>query len=224
MKRLVLASESPRRRNLIKLLGLSWILDRAEISEQFDQSLQSLGSIAETLALEKAHTVAARHPNSLVLGADTIVVLGSTPYGKPSSQSGAKRMLQALRARTHKVITGIALVDTGRGMTRVIRKETVVTMRNYTEEEIDSYLASGAAMDKAGSYAIQDEIFHPAKQITGCFTNVIGLPLCSVERALIEFDVPSKLSVGWKQRSQSLCESHEPCPNCVALNLKLQVF
>jgi MAF protein len=223
MKRLVLASASPRRRSLIRLLGLPWLLDQAEVSERFDCTASSLYAIAETLALKKARAVAARHADALILGADTIVILDETPYGKPSSTDSARRMLQALRGKVHEVITGVAFADTESRMTRVTSEKTVVTMRNYTEEEIDSYLASGDPMDKAGSYAIQNELFHPTERIAGCFTNVIGLPLCAVEQGLAEYSIRSKLSAGWKDQSQSLGKSRRSCVNCVALNLKLQV-
>ena len=138
---------------------------------------------AVALALAKARAVAARAPGAVVLGADTIVVLDGRVLGKPLGVSDAARMLRALRNREHEVITGVAVVapDSREQTAAVV---TRVTMRAYSDAEIDRYVATGEPLDKAGAYAVQEEGSQLVAAVDGCYTNVVGLPLTTTRRLL----------------------------------------
>jgi len=146
------------------------------------------------LALAKAKAAGIR--SGLVLGADTVVVDGDQVLGKPQDMEDARRMLEALRGRSHRVITSIALLDLEAGKQFVDTCESRVPMRDFSDADLESYLASGSPLDKAGSYAIQDRDFVPVEVggMRECFANVMGLPLCHVVRNLPEappVDVPT---------------------------------
>ena len=179
-----LASASPRRRDLLRLGGWEFSLQSADVDETPRRG-EAPQDVARRLAEAKA--TAARLPSAgLTLGADTIVVLDGAILGKPRDRNDARRMLHALRGRTHRVLTGLALAD-GRG--DVLASDvctTDVPMRAYSDAQVETYLDSGAPMDKAGAYGIQDDGFDPVEvsRMVGCYANVMGLPLCHVARAL----------------------------------------
>jgi len=178
---LILASSSPRRRQLLAALGIPFIIDVADIDESRlgDESPRAhVRRLAET----KARTVAVRHPQDVVLAADTIVVLDGRILGKPGSPDEARAMLQALRGRGHQVITAVAVAHAG-DVSSDLDISTVV-MRPYTDAEMDAYIASGDPMDKAGAYAIQHPGFQPVARLDGCFAGVMGLPLALTARLL----------------------------------------
>ncbi len=183
-KPLVLASRSPRRLHLLRQIGLDPLVVPCDIPETFDPS-RSAAANAESLAAEKARTVARNLQHCIVIGADTIVSLDGTMLGKPETPDEAKHMLALLSGRTHLVHTGYALID--RPSDRMLRgsEETLVTFRELPPEEIAAYVAGGSPMDKAGAYGIQDDygaVF--VRRIEGCFYNVVGLPLSAVYTAL----------------------------------------
>ncbi len=183
--RLVLASASPRRRALLALLEVPFEVVPADIDERIDAP--SPTALAETLALEKAGAVHRLHPAAAVLGSDTVVALDGRVLGKPTDAEAARATLEALRGRAHYVTTGVALVvGTDIAVTSVT---TEVQMRTYTDGEVAAYVARGAGADgpydKAGAYAIQDEVFAPVAATSGCVCAVIGLPLWTV-RGLLE--------------------------------------
>jgi MAF protein len=126
-------------------------------------------------------------PGELVLAADTVVVLDGAVLGKPADPDEARAMLMSLRDRSHRVLTGLAMVRVGEiAWSSVV--ETTVWMRAYGDTELDDYVRSGSPLDKAGAYGIQDASFRPVNRIVGCYTNVVGLPLCEVRRALSAID------------------------------------
>ena len=170
---LVLASASPRRRELLAALGVEFEVDPSEVDESSAEPEPS--RLAKLLALRKACAVAARRPDDLVLGADTIVVLDGLWLGKPADSDEARSMLKALRARTHEVVTGIAVVANDAELMRSV--STRVTMRDYADLEVARYIERGEPFDKAGGYAIQDADLAPAAAVEGCTCAVIGLPL-----------------------------------------------
>jgi 23S rRNA (uracil1939-C5)-methyltransferase len=206
---LVLASTSPRRRQLLADLGLSLALEEPEVDESISQEDQPPEAIAQELALRKAMAVAARRGHGLVIGADTVVALDGRILGKPTSPDQARQMLGDLRGRSHRVITGVALVEAASGRQAVEHSVTTVTMRDYTDAEIEAFVASGEAMDKAGAYAVQDQVFRPSARVEGCYANVIGLPLCMLADMLAQFDVTLRARDGWSPPG--------PCPRCTAL-------
>jgi MAF protein len=180
MKRLVLASASPRRRDLLALLGLPFEVQIAPGEESKPRPGEPAEETVRRLALEKAQAVAKNSGDALVLGADTLVALEGEAMGKPATPAEAIFMLQRLRGRQHRVVTGVALVDSLTGGTSVDHRASTVVMRPYGQEEIVRYVASGEPMDKAGAYAVQDPSFAPAERVEGCSLNVVGLPLCLV--------------------------------------------
>ncbi|MBI4306277.1 MAG: septum formation protein Maf [Chloroflexi bacterium] len=171
-----LASGSPRRAAILREAGFTFAVEPARDMELAPEEDAEPATVAVTLAATKAAEVAGRHREDVVLGADTLVVLGDRILGKPASPDDAAAMLRRLRARTHRVITGVAIEGVlGRAAgTRV----TSVRFRRYTDEEVRQYIESGQPMDKAGAYGIQDQPFSPAESIQGCYLNVVGLPLC----------------------------------------------
>jgi septum formation protein len=140
------------------------------------------------LALAKARAVAGTAGGAVVLGADTIVVLEGDVLGKPGDDATARTMLQRLRGRAHQVITGVAVVVPGRE--EAISVVTRVTMRDYTDVDIERYIATGEPRDKAGAYAVQERGANLVAAVEGCYTNVVGLPVDTTRRLLASFGVP----------------------------------
>jgi septum formation protein len=174
---LILASASPRRRRLLKQLGFTFRVLPSSIDEVFLHH-QSPASNARRVALEKALEISTRVSDGVVVGADTIVVVGTRLLGKPKNRADAKRMLRLLSGRDHVVYTGVALVDVRSGKRVTTVEKTRVRFRKLDRDEINRYVASGAPMDKAGAYGIQEDrgaIF--VEKVNGCFYNVVGFPL-----------------------------------------------
>jgi MAF protein len=179
---LILASASPRRRHLLGLLGLPFEVVVADVDET-PLVVEAPESLASRLALSKALEIASTHLNAIILAADTVVALGDRLLGKPVDAGEAVTMLRALRGRPHRVLTGLVVRAPSGAISQSVTT-TTVWMREYTDEEIERYVATGRPLDKAGGYAIQDPEFRPVAQIEGCYPNVVGLPLCEVGRAL----------------------------------------
>ncbi len=190
-EKLILASGSPRRRELLSMLGLSYEVVTSDVEEAADPDLAP-SLMVEKLSLLKAADVAARMgPDALVIGADTMVFLDGNPFGKPKDQADAKAMLTALAGRAHDVLTGVSVVRTADAASVSVYEETRVHMKALTEEEMDRYIASGEPMDKAGAYGIQGLGSLLIERIEGDYFNVVGLPLCRLARLLAEeFDFP----------------------------------
>ena len=179
---LILASGSPRRREILDQMGLSYTVDVSDVDESFVGSPEMM--VAE-LSRRKAEAVAERHENSLVLAADTIVYDGAI-LGKPGTPEIAKEMLKDLSGRMHSVFTGMTLVNTAthHSLTRVC--ETRVYFVSMTDTEIDEYVATGEPLDKAGAYAIQGRGGMFVERIEGSYSNVVGLPMAQLRRMLSE--------------------------------------
>lgn len=176
---LVLASVSPRRRELLALLGVPFEVRPVDIAEEFGAGGRP-DIIARRLAREKAEAARLADPEAPVLAADTVVVLDGELLGKPHDTGEAREMLRRLRGRTHEVITAVALLPPGDRSALIRHVVTQVTMREYSEDEIAASIARGDPFDKAGAYAIQDETFRPVASYVGCYCNVVGLPLWPV--------------------------------------------
>ncbi len=145
------------------------------------------------LSLEKAQAVASTITGeALILAADTTVVDGEQILGKPDTPDDAVAMLKQLRGCAHLGHTGVTLLDTSTGQHSSVVTTTKVMMRNYADEEIAAYVASGDPMGKAGSYAIQNRAFHPVDHLDGCYTNIVGLPMCAVYALLAPYGVRAK--------------------------------
>jgi MAF protein len=176
MDKIILASNSPRRRELFSLFGWPFEVIPADINEDQQQG-ESPREYVARLAGSKADVIASDY-EGLVIAADTIVVDGDQLLGKPQDETEASQMLKQLRGRTHQVYTGIAMIKTSTGQTYEDICRTDVPMRDYSDKEIEDYVATGDPMDKAGAYAIQHAGFHPVVGLTGCYASVMGLPLC----------------------------------------------
>ncbi len=190
MRPLLLASGSPRRREILGRLELSFRIVPADLDEEgFASAFQgSFPELVEALAVAKARAVAASEPSfdGLILAADTTVILDGEMLSKPTDSADARRMLRLLRGRAHQVATGVALYDCRDEVLTSGRLCTTVWMRAYSEAEIEAYVATGDPLDKAGAYAVQHPIFHPVERVEGCYLTVVGLPLCLATRLLRE--------------------------------------
>jgi septum formation protein len=187
MTKIVLASASPRRRELLAALVDDFVIDPTHVEESLPSSEPERA--AELLALRKAGAAAQTHPDAAVIGSDTIVHDGTRFYEKPASPGDAIAMLTALRGREHIVATGVAVIrgDSECSAVNVSR----VTIADLSEAQIRDYVASGRPMDKAGAYAIQDADVPTVAGFEGCFCGVMGLPLWTLRSLLAECGVPT---------------------------------
>lgn len=190
----ILASSSPRRRELVESLGIDYTIIKPQIDEVRNMGETPIAYV-ERLSREKAAAVAAQLQfPAAILAADTTVILAADTIGieedgeileKPVDADDARAMLQRLRGRPHLVCTALTLLKTGDHPQSITRTTTtIVHMRLYSEAEIDAYIASGDPFDKAGSYAIQNTDFNPVERIEGSYTNVVGLPIETLKDAL----------------------------------------
>jgi septum formation protein len=182
--RFLLASASPRRRELLRNAGFDFGVQPSNIAEEIRRG-ERPEEFARRAAREKAMQVAASSPpGSYVLGADTVVVIDGETLGKPADPSDAVRMLRLLSGRTHQVHTGICLVRAPGDIEALKHETTFVTFRELDEEEIGCYVESGEPLDKAGAYAVQGLASKFVTRISGCYSNVVGLPVALVYEIL----------------------------------------
>ncbi len=181
--KIILASNSPRRKELIKEITENVIISPSTIKEEVEKNLPA-EKVAMSLARQKAEDVAKKFKGELVLGADTIVVFEDKILGKPIDEYEAFQMLSSLSGKTHKVITGICLIRDNLFINDF--DETIVTFNNLSPEFIESYIKTGSPMDKAGAYGVQDEAFELVNKYEGSFTNVVGLPIELLRKILKE--------------------------------------
>lgn len=186
--RIILASGSPRRRELLAAAGLCFEVIPSPAEEIHDASL-GMEMLCEENARLKAAAVAAHHPEAVVIGADTLVFLDGQPLGKPKDMAEAARMLRSLSGFVHDVCTGVCICEPG-GKVRTLHAVTEVVFRNLDEETISEYLAKTNPLDKAGAYGIQDHGEMIVKRIVGSYENVMGLPVDEVLDALAEIGLP----------------------------------
>lgn len=178
---LILASASPRRRELLQTAGIAFTVRVSEAEEHIESGTAPQEAVMQ-LARQKAEAVAKAYPRELVLGADTVVVYDGAILGKPADEADAVRMLQMLSGKTHTVYTGVCLVQNGQAET--FFEQTDVTFYPLTQEEIEQYVATGEPMDKAGAYGIQGRGCTLVQSICGDYFNVVGLPVAAVCRRL----------------------------------------
>ena len=185
---IILASNSPRRGELLRQIGLSFVTAPANVDEQV-QAGESPESYVVRVALDKARAAAAMAGSGVIIAADTIVVLGDRILGKPADRHDAELMLSLLSGRTHIVITGLAVIDAAAGKTATGTSLTRVWFRDLSQDEITSYIMTGEPLDKAGAYGIQGKGALFVKQIEGCYYNVVGLPLSLLGELLRNFSI-----------------------------------
>lgn len=192
---LVLASNSPRRRQLMALGGWTFTLIPAEVDES-----PLLGEHPKEYVLRlaegKARAAASIAPEAaLVVAADTTVADNGEILGKPADARQAEVMLRRLRGRSHQVFTALAVLNSTDGRLLTDWCRTEVPMRLYSDEELSAYIATGDPFDKAGAYGIQHEVFRPVERLGGCYANVMGLPLCHLVRTLREMGMAHEMDV-----------------------------
>jgi len=210
---LILASNSPRRRQLIALTGWDFIVSVAEVDESTREN-ESPAEYVLRLAEDKARAGMSRaQMDQIILAADTTVVDGSDILGKPKDDVEATQMLTRLRGRTHQVYTGVALLRMSDGLLLKDLCITDVPMRAYSDEDIRAYVATGDPLDKAGAYAIQHPQFSPVDHMDGCYASVMGLPLCHVVRMMRKMGIEPNANV--PVNCQSLLEYECPVFNSI---------
>ena len=208
---LTLASASPRRRELMNLLGLEFTITPADLDEDSLPG-ESPVEMVERLSREKTLAVAAGMESGLVIGADSTVVFEVQAVGKPVDDDDARRMLRMLSGTTHHVSTGITVVDAASGQILSDAMTSQISLRYLTDQEIDASIASGVPRDKAGAYAVQDADLRPAADWEGCYNNIVGLPICRLLEMLQELGY--QLPAGWTVPDAVACG--DDCPTVSA--------
>lgn len=183
MKKIILASQSPRRRMLLNMLGLDFVSIAADADESFYPGEQAQPG-AERMARQKALAVARNLNEGLVIAADTVVCCEGEIMGKPLNEEDAFLKLSRLSGKAHQVITAICIIDTEESGMDLESELTTVYFRDLTPQEINGYIKSGEAMDKAGAYGIQGLASVFVEKIDGCYFNVVGMPLTRLYKAL----------------------------------------
>jgi len=188
MKKIILASASPRRKEILALTRLRFRVEPSEYEETLDNATKP-HKLAKRLSLEKAEAVAGKYRDALIIAADTFIVFRGKPLGKPHTSKEARKMLAMLNGKSHSVITGYTVLDTGTGnkITRSI--ETKVWFKKMTPQELDAYVATKEPLDKAGAYAIQGRGAMIVRKIEGDYLNVVGLPLFDLADSLKKFGI-----------------------------------
>lgn len=183
---IILASQSPRRRQLLEQMGFTDFLIRPAQGEELADPNLDPGGLVEALSRQKALEISASaDPEDLIIAADTVVAVDGQVLGKPHSTQHAREMLSALSGREHTVYTGVTVCRGGQILTQ--HEATAVRFRPLTAQEIDAYIATGEPMDKAGSYGIQGRGALLVEGISGDYFNVVGLPVCRLGRMLTQF-------------------------------------
>ena len=212
---IVLGSASPRRSALLREMGIEFKIHGADIDET-PFSGESPIDLALRLAKGKAHAVAAaslqqgqiESQPKLIIAADTVVAIGDQLLGKPTGKADARRMLCLLRAQPHQVHSAICILSTVDHRQEARVNTSTVIMRDYSNQEIETYIATGDPMDKAGAYAIQHPGFAPVAELDGCFAGVMGLPLGDLRDLLAEFGIEVSMPV------QTICEEYTSLACC----------
>ena len=187
-RKIILASASPRRKEILGKTGLKFSVDAGDYKEDMDLALKPR-QLARFLSSEKARAVAVKYASALVIAADTFIVFQGSLLGKPHTREEARRMLTLLNGRQHSVLTGFTVIDTRTGKKLSRSVETKVFFKKMTGQEIESYVKTGEPLDKAGAYAIQGLGAVLVKKIEGDYFNVMGLPLRSLTGVLRKFGV-----------------------------------
>jgi len=182
-KKIILASTSPRRKELLRQIGLDFDVAPSDFEEDMSLKL-SHKDLAKTLALGKARAAAGKYKNGIVIGSDTFVVYGGKRIGKPKDKNDARKMLRTLSGKTMKIYSGLAVIDAGSKKELLDCEVAEVKMSKLSNKEIDDYIKTGEPLDKAGAFAVQGigDVF--IEKISGCYSSVIGLPLRSLYKSL----------------------------------------
>ena len=182
MKKVILASNSPRRREILgKFINFEAVTTEVKEDNDFYKRPETL---VMALAFEKANSVAIKYEDAIVIGADTVVEIEGEILGKPKSREDAKRMMEKLRGKSHKVITGFSIIDLSSDKKYMDYKVTEVVFKDLSNEEIEAYLNKAEYMDKAGAYGIQEEAALFVEKIEGDYLNIVGFPISKIYTVL----------------------------------------
>ncbi len=186
MNKFILASASPRRKELLLRAGFDFEIKIADIDETFPEFLSPYMAVQQTAIKKAAAVVEKGMRNSLVIGADTVVVFDNQILGKPKDEEDAHKMLSMLSGQTHEVMTGVSVIRVKDGYTASFCEITKVTFRKILPDEINEYIKTGIPMDKAGAYAVQQDPFSFVKKVEGDYENVVGLPIGPLKNFLAD--------------------------------------
>ena len=183
--RIILASQSPRRAEILRMIGVSFKVESSNIHEEINQKIKQ-NEIAINISKAKAEAISHKYPNDIIIGADTIVVFNEKIFGKPKDINESKKMLKALSGNSHKVITGVTIMNKNLGVLKTFSETTEVFVQKIPTKKIEYYINNFNTIDKAGSYGIQEWFSVWIKKINGCYYNVMGLPVSKVYKHLVE--------------------------------------
>lgn len=188
MKKIILASGSPRRKELLEQIGLKFEIDKSDYAEDMSLPMKPK-ELAQFLSGKKAETVAHKYTDAIIISADTFVVLGDEILGKPHTEEKAREMLKKISGKVVDVITGFTVIETASQKEISQAVDTKIFIKDLTEEEINAYVATGEPLDKAGAFGIQEKGVFLVEKIEGSYTNVVGLPLYELKRTLSDFGI-----------------------------------
>ena len=183
--KIILASQSPRRAEILRMIGVSFKVESSNIHEEINQKIKQ-NEIPINLSKAKAEKISHKYPDKIIIGADTIVVFNKKIFGKPKDKNESKKMLKALSGNCHEVITGVTIMNEKLGVIKTFSETTKVFVRKIPTKQIEFYVNNYNTLDKAGSYGIQEWFSVWIKKINGCYYNVMGLPVSKLYRYLIE--------------------------------------
>jgi len=185
--KIILASQSPRRAEILRMIGVNFKVDSSNINEEINQKIEQ-NEIAIILSKAKAEKISQKYPNNIIIGADTIVVYNEKIFGKPKDKNESKKMLKALSGNCHKVITGVTIMNKKLGVLKTFSETTKVFVKKIPRNQIEFYVNNYNTLDKAGSYGIQEWFSVWIKKINGCYYNVMGLPVSKLHKHLAEIE------------------------------------
>ncbi|MEK7571310.1 MAG: Maf family protein [Patescibacteria group bacterium] len=188
MKKIILASSSPRRKQLLKLLGLEFTIDASNIEEKLNPRLKPRKQV-EVLSSQKAQAIASKYPDAIIIAADTMVAFGDEKLGKPKDAKDAKQMLKKLSGTVHFVVTGMTVLDTATKKSRTSSIETTIMFRKLQDKEIAKFIEKEKPYDKAGAYAIHELGGIFVERVEGDYLGAVGLSLFALARELKKFGV-----------------------------------
>ena len=183
--KIILASKSPRRAEILKMIKLNFKVAPSKIKEEINPKIDQ-NETAINISKAKAEAISHKYPKDIIIGADTIVVFNEEIFGKPKDINESKKMIKALSGNSHKVITGVTIMNKRLGTLKTFSETTEVFVQKIPVEKIDYYINNFNTLDKAGSYGIQEWFSVWIKKINGCYYNVMGLPVSKLYRYLVE--------------------------------------
>ena len=185
--KIILASQSPRRAEILRMIGVSFKVEPSNINEEINQKIKQ-NEIPINLSKAKAEKISHKYPDKIIIGADTVVVFNKKIFGKPKDKNESKKMLKALSGNCHEVITGVTIMNEKLGFIKTFSETTKVFVQKIPTKQIEFYVNNYDTLDKAGSYGIQEWFSVWIKKINGCYYNVMGLPVSKLYRHLVEIE------------------------------------